>query len=103
MHTDGTEPEDPVAGTADQLYTEPIVIEETPEKGKPVIIKAVAYIPAGEAAGTEAQTGEVYTFTYKAPVKLGDYELYFGQLHAHTNLSDGTGTVEQGLLIMRPR
>ena len=95
MHTDGTEPEDPVAGTADQLYTEPIVIEETPEKGKPVIIKAVAYIPAGEAAGTEAQTGEVYTFTYKAPVKLGDYELYFGQLHAHTNLSDGTGTVEQ--------
>ena len=26
---------------------------------------------------------------------LGDYTLYFGQLHAHTNLSDGTGTVEQ--------
>ena len=26
---------------------------------------------------------------------IEDYGLYFGQLHAHTNLSDGTGTVEQ--------
>ena len=28
-------------------------------------------------------------------MNIGDYELYFGQLHAHTNLSDGTGTVAQ--------
>lgn len=25
----------------------------------------------------------------------GDYHVYFGQLHSHTNLSDGAGTVEQ--------
>ena len=36
---------------------------------------------------TPAQTGEVITFIYKAPMELGDYQLYFGQLHAHTNLS----------------
>ena len=28
---------------------------------------------------------------------IEDYGLYFGQLHAHTNLSDGTGTVEAGV------
>ena len=97
MSKDGTEPADPEAGKAEQKYTEPIVIEETPETDKPVIIKARAYIPAGEGGTeeTEAQTGEVYTFTYKAPVTLDGYQLYFGQLHAHTNLSDGTGTVEQ--------
>ena len=93
MNTDGTEPADPVAGTEEQKYSEPIEIAETPAKDKPIIIKALAYIPAG--ADTEAQTGEVYTFTYKAPMMIDDYGLYFGQLHAHTNLSDGTGTVEQ--------
>ncbi len=93
MSTDGTEPADPEAGNAEQRYTDPVEIAATPEKDKPVIVKAVAYIPQGE--GTEAQTGEVYSFTYKAPMMLEDYTLYFGQLHAHTNLSDGTGTVEQ--------
>ena len=93
MNTDGTEPADPVAGTEEQKYSEPIEIAETPAKDKPIIIKALAYIPAD--ADTEAQTGEVYTFTYKAPMMIDDYGLYFGQLHAHTNLSDGTGTVEQ--------
>ena len=93
MSTDGTEPADPDVTSVSQKYTAPIEIEKTPETDKPVIIKAVAHIPAaGEA---EAQTGEVVTFTYKAPMNLGDYTLYFGQLHAHTNLSDGTGTVEQ--------
>ncbi len=92
MSTDGSEPADPQV-TDDQKYTGPLTIEETPEKGKPVIIKAIAYKAATDEA--EAQTGEVYTFTYKAPVNIGDYELYFGQLHAHTNLSDGTGTVAQ--------
>ena len=93
MNTDGTEPADPVAGTEEQKYSGPIEIAETPAKDKPIIVKALAYIPAG--TDTEAQTGEVYTFTYKAPMMIDDYGLYFGQLHAHTNLSDGTGTVEQ--------
>ena len=93
MNTDGTEPADPVAGTEEQKYSEPIEIAETPAKDKPIIVKALAYIPAD--ADTEAQTGEVYTFTYKAPMMIDDYGLHFGQLHAHTNLSDGTGTVEQ--------
>ena len=92
MSTDGSQPVDPQV-TDEQKYTGPLTIEETPEKDKPVIIKAVAYKAATDEA--EAQTGEVYTFTYKAPVNIGDYELYFGQLHAHTNLSDGTGTVAQ--------
>ena len=93
MSTDGTEPADPDVTNVSQKYTAPIEIEKTPETDKPVIIKAVADIPA--AGVEEAQTGEVVTFTYKAPMDLGDYTLYFGQLHAHTNLSDGTGTVEQ--------
>ena len=93
MNTDGTEPADPEAGNAEQLYTEPLEIAATPEKDKPIIVKALAYIP--QNGDTEAQTGEVYTFTYKAPMMIEDYGLYFGQLHAHTNLSDGTGTVEQ--------
>ena len=93
MNTDGTEPADPEAGNADQLYSEPLEIAATPEKDQPVVVKALAYIlQSGDA---EAQTGEVYTFTYKAPMQIEDYGLYFGQLHAHTNLSDGTGTVEQ--------
>ncbi len=92
MATDGTEPADPEVKD-EQKYSTPIVIENTPEKDKPVIIKAFAYIPATDTA--EAEQGEVVTFTYKAPMSLGDYTLYFGQLHAHTNLSDGTGTVEQ--------
>ena len=93
MNTDGTEPADPEAGNEAQKYTEAIEIAETPGKDQPVIIKALAYIP--ENSETAAQTGEVYTFTYKAPMYIDDYGLYFGQLHAHTNLSDGTGTVEQ--------
>ena len=93
MKTDGTEPEDPDVTKPELQYTDPIEIENTPAKDQPVIIKAVAYIPAVDE--TPAQTGEVITFIYKAPMELGDYQLYFGQLHAHTNLSDGTGTVEQ--------
>lgn len=93
MNTDGTEPADPEAGNTDQLYSEPLEITATPEKDQPVVVKALAYIP--QSGDAEAQTGEVYTFTYKAPVQIEDYGLYFGQLHAHTNLSDGTGTVEQ--------
>ena len=93
MNTDGTEPADPEAENADQLYSEPLEIAATPEKDQPVVVKALAYIP--QSGDAEAQTGEVYTFTYKAPMQIEDYGLYFGQLHAHTNLSDGTGTVEQ--------
>ncbi len=35
------------------------------------------------------------TFTYQAPVALEGYQLYFGQLHAHTNISDGAGSVTE--------
>ena len=89
----GEEPADPDVINPDQKYTSPIPIDATPEKDKPITIKAVAYVPASEEA--EAQTGKVYTFVYKAPMEIGDYQLYFGQLHAHTALSDGTGTVQQ--------
>jgi hypothetical protein len=95
LSADGTEPADPDIKNENQKYTGPIEITATPVSGRPVIIKAVAHIPADAAAGTEEQTGKVIVFTYKAPMRLGDYSLYFGQLHSHTNLSDGTGTVEQ--------
>ena len=57
MSTDGTEPADPDVTSVSQKYTTPIEIEKTPETDKPVIIKAVAHIPA--AGVEEAQTGEV--------------------------------------------
>ena len=41
----------------------------------------------------------ISSFDYKKQEEekkhTGDYHIYFGQLHAHTNLSDGAGTVEQ--------
>lgn len=64
-----------------------------PSTNKPSVIKAMAYIPA--TAESEAQTGQVYSFTYKAPMSLDGYELYFGQLHSHTNLSDGAGSIDE--------
>ena len=90
--TDGSEP------TKESLeYTGPLTLGPgqvpAPTSGSPLVIKALAVLPASE--GTEEQIGEVCTFTYQAPVTLEGYQLYFGQLHAHTNISDGAGTVEE--------
>ena len=90
--TDGSEP------TKESLeYTGPLTLGQgqvpAPTSGSPLVIKALAVLPASE--GTEEQIGEVCTFTYQAPVTLDGYQLYFGQLHAHTNISDGAGTVEE--------
>lgn len=93
MTTDGTMPADPDVMAVGQKYAGPVKIAETPTAGKPVTIKAVACLPA--SGENPAKVGEIYTFVYKAPVNVGDYQLYFGQLHAHTSLSDGTGTVTQ--------
>ena len=92
--TDGSEPT-----TSSTMYTDAITLGEgqeqvpAPTSGSPLVIKAIAVLPASE--GTEEQIGEVCTFTYQAPVTLDGYQLYFGQLHAHTNISDGAGTVEE--------
>ena len=93
--TDGTEPT-----KASAQYTGPLTLGDgegripAPTGGdEELVIKAIAVIPA--AAGTEEQTGAVCTFTYKAPMTLDGYQLYFGQLHSHTNISDGAGTVEE--------
>ena len=90
--TDGSEP------TKESLeYTGPLTLGQgqvpAPTSGSPLVIKALAVLPASE--GTKEQIGEVCTFTYQAPVTLEGYQLYFGQLHAHTNISDGAGTVEE--------
>ena len=90
--TDGSEP------TKESLeYTGPLTLGQgqvpAPTSGEPLVIKALAVLPASE--GTEEQIGEVCSFTYQAPVTLEGYQLYFGQLHAHTNISDGAGTVEE--------
>lgn len=66
-----------------------------PMSGSPLIVKAIAVIPADETAGTAEQVSDVYTFTYQAPMTLDGYQLYFGQLHSHTNISDGAGSVEE--------
>ena len=90
--TDGSEP------TKESLeYTGPLTLGQgrvpAPTSGEPLVIKALAVLPASE--GTEEQIGEVCTFTYQAPVTLEGYQLYFGQLHAHTNISDGAGSVTE--------
>lgn len=91
--TNGTEP------TKDSAqYTSPLTLGDgegqipVPTDGKDLVIKAIAVMP--EAEGAEEQTGEVCTFTYKAPMTLDGYSLYFGQLHSHTDISDGAGSVE---------
>ena len=90
--TDGSEP------TKESLeYTGPLTLGQgrvpAPTSGSPLVIKAIAVLPASE--GTKEQIGEVCTFTYQAPVALEGYQLYFGQLHAHTNISDGAGSVTE--------
>ena len=92
--TDGSDPT-----TSSTMYTDAITLGEgqgqvpAPTSGSPLVIKAIAVLPASE--GTEEQIGEVCTFTYQAPVTLDGYQLYFGQLHAHTNISDGAGSVTE--------
>ena len=92
--TDGKEP------TKDsKLYSGELTVGSAqvpePTSGKPLVIKAIAVLPADVSAGTEEQIGEVYTFTYTSPVSLDGYQLYFGQLHSHTNISDGAGNVTE--------
>lgn len=92
--TDDTEP------TKDSiLYSGKLTVGSAqvpePTSGGPLVIKAIAVLPADVSAGTEEQIGEVYTFTYTLPVSLDGYQLYFGQLHSHTNISDGAGSVTE--------
>ena len=90
--TDGSEPT-----KESHEYTGPLTLGQgqvpAPTSGSPLVIKALAVLPASE--GTKEQIGEVCTFTYQAPVTLDGYQLYFGQLHAHTNISDGAGSVTE--------
>ena len=68
----------------DMPYTAPICFE----KGF-----AAAYLKAySKAEGCEP--GEVTQAVFTEKFTL-DWNIYFGQLHAHTNLSDGTGSVEE--------
>ena len=91
---DGTEP----TKNSKQYTAELIVGSEqvpAPTSGVPLVVKAIAVIPGDEDAGTSEQISEVFTFTYTAPVSLDGYQLYFGQLHSHTNISDGAGSVTE--------
>ena len=92
--TDGTEPTKGSTLYSGELTVGSAQVPE-PTSGKPLVIKAIAVLPADVSAGTEEQIGEVYTFTYTAPVSLDGYQLYFGQLHSHTNISDGAGSVTE--------
>lgn len=69
---------------SDMPYTAPICFE----KGF-----AAAYLKAySKAEGCEPGEVTQAVFTEKF---TPDWNAYFGQLHAHTNLSDGTGSVEE--------
>ena len=69
---------------SDMPYTAPICFE----KGF-----AAAYLKAySQAEGCEPGEVTQAVFTEKF---TPDWNVYFGQLHAHTNLSDGTGSVEE--------
>jgi|GEM_PF-443828 len=71
----------------DRLYTDPICFE----KGF-----AAAYLKAySQAEGCEPGEVTQAVFTEKF---TPDWNVYFGQLHAHTNLSDGTGSVEEAFV-----
>src|SRR5450830_1465933 len=68
-----------------------------------VTASSISYDPAGDltksthsvqldvanSAPTPISTQAVWTFT------VGNYNIYFGGMHSHTNLSDGTGTPQQ--------
>ena len=91
--TDGSDPT-----TDSTQYTGALTVGQdvaVPTADQPLTIKAIARVPADEEAGTPEQTSPVATFTYQAPMSLGDYTLYFGQLHSHTNISDGAGSVKE--------
>lgn len=92
--TDGNEPTKASTLYSDELTVGSAQVPE-PTSGSPLVIKAIAVLPADVSAGTEEQIGEVYTFTYTSPVSLDGYQLYFGQLHSHTNISDGAGSVTE--------
>lgn len=92
--TDGKEPTKASTLYSDELTVGSAQVPE-PTSGSPLVIKAIAVLPADVSAGTEEQIGEVYTFTYTSPVSLDGYQLYFGQLHSHTNISDGAGSVTE--------
>lgn len=69
---------------SDMPYTAPICFEKD---------FAAAYLKAySKAEGCEPGEVTQAVFTEKF---TPDWNVYFGQLHAHTNLSDGTGSVEE--------
>lgn len=55
----------------------------------------ITYLPATlkTYANVGDDSGKELTYTYRE-VFTGTYNTYFGQLHSHTNLSDGAGSVE---------
>ena len=91
--TDGTDPTE-----NSTHYESPITLGcgegqvPAPTDDKSLVIKAISVATNEEG---EEEIGDVCTFTYQAPVDLDGYNLYFGQLHAHTNISDGAGSVTE--------
>ena len=68
----------------DALYTGPICFEKD---------FGTAYLKAYSIAGG-CEPGEATRVIFTEEFDL-DWNLYFGQLHAHTNISDGAGSVEE--------
>lgn len=79
------ETDEAVVGEADATYTQPIQLLE---EGFPYKLEAKAtlenYIDS---------TPVSFSYSYKKPD--GGEQNYFGQLHSHTTLSDGAGTIDE--------
>ena len=76
--------EDGITFSEYSIYTGPIVVEK--DFGS-ITIRSYA-----AKAGYRSSPVVTRSFTQRTSAT---YEIYFGQLHSHTNISDGTGTVEE--------
>jgi len=66
--------------------------------GNGITVTKLPFSVQAKATALGYAESQASTFNYisaETPAHTGDYKIYFGQLHSHTTLSDGAGTVEQ--------
>ena len=76
-------------GGAELLYAEALTLSEEMFAGDPARVAITAW-----AEKDGYITGDKVTLTYTIAVAGGE-KVYFGQIHSHTNLSDGIGEIEE--------
>jgi len=91
-------------GSAIDITSVKLLLDGTDVTSQAVVTaSSVSYVPVSDltksthsvqldvanSAPTPVSTQVIWTFT------IGNYNIYFGGMHSHTNLSDGTGTPQQ--------